>query len=60
LAQLDLEISSPEVSDALEKYFGVSSHTKLDKITHWQWVVYLEKVVKEHIGEWPKSMQPTR
>jgi hypothetical protein len=51
LAQLDLEISSPEVRSALEKFFGVNSHTKLDKITHWLWVVYLEKLVKERIGE---------
>ena len=51
LAQLDLEISSPEVKDALLRYFGVDSHTKLDRVTHWHWVIYLEKIVRERIGE---------
>jgi hypothetical protein len=51
LAQLDLEISSPEVKEALLTYFGVDSHTKLDRVKHWHWVIYLEKLVREKIGE---------
>lgn len=51
LAQLDLEISSLEVKNSLKKYFGADSHTQLDSLKHWQWVMYLEKIVKERIGE---------
>ena len=51
LSQLDLDISSEQVRTALMTYFGVDSHTKLDRLKHWQWVVYLEKVVKDRIGE---------
>ncbi len=51
LAQLDLEISSPEVKASMERYFGVDSHTKLDLLKHWHWVMYLEKTVRETIGE---------
>lgn len=51
LAQIDLEISSPEVKEALRKFFGVTSHTKLTKSKHWQWVLYLEVQVRELIGE---------
>jgi len=51
LAQLDLEMSSSEVKASLKKYFGVDSHTKLDSLQHWQWVMYLEKVVRDNIGE---------
>jgi len=51
LEQLDLEISSPQVKECLEKYFGVNSHTKLTRTAHWQWVLYLEQQVKEMIGE---------
>jgi len=51
LAQLDLEIASPEVKASLERYFGVNSHTKLDSLRHWQWVMYLEKVIRDKIGE---------
>jgi hypothetical protein len=51
LEQLDLEISSPQVKECLAKYFGVNSHTKLTRTSHWQWVMYLEQQVKEMIGE---------
>jgi hypothetical protein len=51
LSQIDLEISSPQVKDALLKYFGVTSHTKLSRQKHWQWVLSLEKRVQEIIGE---------
>lgn len=51
LAQVDLEISSPEVKEALSKYFGVSSHTKLNRLKHWQWVLYLENHIQEVIEE---------
>lgn len=51
LAQLELEISSPEVKGALRKFFGVTSHTKLTKSKHWQWVLYLEAQVQKLIGE---------
>ncbi len=53
LAQLDLEISSPEVKASLKKYFGVDSHTKLESLNHWQWVMHLEKLVRLEIGEKP-------
>jgi len=51
LEQLDLQISSPQVKDWLWKYFGVDSHTKLDRLKHWQWVVHLEKLVREAVEE---------
>ena len=51
LAELDLKISSPEVKEALHKYFGVTTHTKLTKSKHWQWVLYLEAQVRKYIGE---------
>lgn len=51
LSQIDLEISSPEVIEALKKYFCVESHTKLDLLKHWLWVLYLENAVREIIGE---------
>jgi len=51
LAHLGLEISSPEVKEALYKFFLVKSHTKLTKSKHWQWVLYLEAQVREFIGE---------
>lgn len=53
LAQLDLKISSPEVTGALERYFGVNSHTMLDSLKHWHWLMYLEKLVRQQIGEQP-------
>jgi hypothetical protein len=49
LEQLDLQISSPQVKEWLWRYFGVDSHTKLDRLKHWQWVVHLEKLVRETI-----------
>ena len=49
LEQLDLQISSPQVEEWLWKYFGVDSHTKLDRLKHWQWVVHLEKLVRETV-----------
>ena len=55
LAQLDLEISSPEVKASLERHFGVNSHTKIGSLKHWQWVMYLQKVVREKVGEQPNS-----
>jgi hypothetical protein len=51
LSQIDLEISSPEVKEALSRYFGVTSHTKLSRSKHWQWVLYLEKYIQKLIGE---------
>jgi len=49
LEQLDLQISSPEVKEWLWRYFGVDSHTKLDRLQHWHWVVHLEKLVREAV-----------
>lgn len=51
LTYLGLEISSPEIKEALHRFFGVKSHTKLTKSKHWQWVLYLEAQVRELIGE---------
>jgi hypothetical protein len=51
LAQLDLNISSPQVKEYLKKYFGVDSHTKLSRTAHWQWVLYLEQLVREIVEE---------
>lgn len=51
LEQVELEISSPEVKDILFRFFGVTSHTQLSQTQHWQWVLYLEKHVRELIGE---------
>ncbi len=51
LEQIGLSISSPAVKEALSRYFGVNSHTKLTIVKHWQWVEYLEQLIKEMIGE---------
>jgi hypothetical protein len=51
LEQIGLSVSSPEVKESLSRYFGVNSHTKLTAIKHWQWVLYLEQLVKKMIGE---------
>jgi hypothetical protein len=51
LAQLDLEIASPQVKEYLKKYFEVESHTKLSRTAHWQWVLYLEQLVQKMFGE---------
>ncbi len=46
LSHLDLKLDSKEVKESLEKYFGVTSHTKLTHLDHWQFVSYLEGVVR--------------
>jgi hypothetical protein len=51
LEQIGLSISSPPVKESLSRYFGVNSHTKLTIMKHWQWVEYLEQLVKKMIGE---------
>lgn len=45
-----LEIGSPEVKKALHEYFGVTTHTKLSHLDHWQWVCYLEELLKKMEG----------
>jgi len=51
LDQIGLEISHPTVKEWLFKFFGVSSHTKLTRMQHWQLNLYLEHYVKEVIKE---------
>jgi len=51
LSQLGLEMSSPEVGEALLRYFGVRSHTELSHHDHWLWVCRLQREVREIIGE---------
>jgi len=51
LEQIGIEISSPEVKEALSKYFGVDSHTKLTQYQHWLCVCRLEREVREAVGE---------
>jgi hypothetical protein len=51
LSQLGLQMSSPEVEEALLRYFGVHSHTELSHHDHWLWVCRLQREVREIIGE---------
>jgi hypothetical protein len=46
LGHLGYDLNSPEVKQLLKQYFGVSSHTELSHLQHWEWVKYLEGVVK--------------
>ena len=46
LSHLGLKLDSKEVKESLENYFGVTSHTKLTHLDHWQFVSYLEGVVR--------------
>lgn len=47
LSHLGLKLNSKTVVDFLQQSFGVSSHTKLSHLEHWQLVCYIEDVVKE-------------
>jgi len=47
LEQLGYTMDSPEIRELLQTYFGVSSHTKLAHLEHWQLVFYLEGLVKK-------------
>ncbi|MBI3584012.1 MAG: hypothetical protein HY096_08690 [Nitrospinae bacterium] len=47
LDHLGLNLSSLEVKRLLSEYFGVSSHSKLSHLQHWQWICYLEGQVKK-------------
>jgi len=51
LSQLGLDMSSPEVEEALLRYFGVHSHTELRHYDHWLWVCRLQREVRQIIGE---------
>lgn len=51
LEQIDLSLNSKEVAEHLSKYFGITSHTQLTDLQHWQWVCYLEGEVRKIIGE---------
>lgn len=51
LAKIGLEISSDPVRYNLQRFFGVSSHTKLTDLQHWQWVCYLEKEIEKILME---------
>lgn len=51
LAKIGLEISSDPVHYNLQRFFGVSSHTKLTDLQHWQWVCYLEKEIEKILME---------
>jgi hypothetical protein len=46
LAQLGLTTKSEEVKSMLNDFFGVNSHIELNSNQHWQFVKYLETVVK--------------
>lgn len=47
LAHLGLQMNSPEVRQLLKEFFGTTSHTKITHLEHWQFVSYLEGVVKQ-------------
>jgi hypothetical protein len=51
LDHLGMDIKSPEYLRFMKLHFGVTSHTKLSHLDHWQLVCYLENYVKEKIGE---------
>ncbi|WP_162604993.1 SEFIR domain-containing protein [Geomonas terrae] len=51
LLQIGLDISHPTVKESLERYFGVNSHTKLSRMQHWQWNLYLERYIENLINE---------
>jgi len=46
LSHFGLTPSSSEVKQYFFDYFGVSSHTELSHLQHWQWVCYLKEQVK--------------
>jgi hypothetical protein len=51
LEQIGLSMNSKEVTEHLSNYFGVTSHTQLTNLQHWQWVCYLEGEVRKIVGE---------
>ena len=51
LSNIGLQISSPEVKEMLQYYFGKQSHRSLTDLEHWIFVKYLDEVVKKKIGE---------
>jgi hypothetical protein len=51
LKQIGLSIKSNAVTEHLFNYFGVTSHTQLNDLQHWQWVCYLEGEVRKIVGE---------
>lgn len=46
LKQIGLSTKSLEVKNMLNKFFGVKSHTQLTTNQHWQFVKYLENIIK--------------
>jgi hypothetical protein len=48
---LGLKPDNAEVRQMLHNFFGVASHSKLDKLQLWQLVNYLEGLVKKQLGE---------
>jgi hypothetical protein len=46
LLHLGLTTKSVEVKEMLNNFFGVQSHTKLSTNQHWQFVKYLENLIK--------------
>jgi hypothetical protein len=46
LSQLGLTTKSKEVKDMLSLFFGVMNHAHLTENQHWQFVKYLENIVK--------------
>ena len=49
LEHLDLGMGSPEVRQLLKSFFGVTSHTKISHLEHWQFVNYLEGLVNKMV-----------
>jgi len=47
LDHLDLNMQSQEVRTLLKDYFGLSSHTQLSHLEHWELVCYLEGLIKQ-------------
>lgn len=47
LTHLGLSLDSVEVRARLREYFGTTSHRELTHLQHWQWVVYLRRVVDD-------------
>jgi hypothetical protein len=50
LEHFGLTVKSPGIRELLKSYFGVSSHTQLSHLEHWQFVCYLEGLVRQIEG----------
>jgi hypothetical protein len=49
LSHLGYSLDSEFVKDSLKRFFGVTSHTMLSHLEHWQWVCHLEAIVQGQV-----------